>query len=114
MTAAGSATIDPYESIGPTFQTTGYGWGTYLWGDSTWGTARTISDVTLDPGLWSLDNFGEVLVATIHNGKTFTWNAGAAGARSVRASTSTTDFSTSANPTASIMTCIDRDRHYFI
>ena len=77
MTAAGSATIDPYESVGPTFQTTGYGWGTYLWGDSTWGTARTVSDVTLDPGIWSLDNFGEVLVATIHNGKTFTWDAGA-------------------------------------
>ena len=30
MTAAGSATIDPYELVGPTFQTTGYGWGTYL------------------------------------------------------------------------------------
>ena len=114
MTAAGSATIDPYEIVGPTFQTTGYGWGTYLWGDSTWGTARTISEVTLDPGIWSLDNFGEVLVATIHNGKTFTWNAGAVGARTIRASTSTTNFATTNNPTASIMTLVsDRDRHLF-
>ena len=32
--------------------------------------------ITLEPGLWSLSNFGEVLVATIANGKTFTWNAG--------------------------------------
>ena len=32
--------------------------------------------VTLDPGNWSLDNFGQVLVATIFNGKTFTWDAG--------------------------------------
>ena len=33
------------------------------------GTARATSDVTLDPGNWSLDNFGQVLVATIFNGK---------------------------------------------
>ena len=113
-TGTGSATILPYEVIGPTFQTYGYGWGTYLWGDSTWGTERTTSDVVLDPGLWSLDNYGEVLVATIRNGKTFTWDAGAATPRSIRASTSTTSYSTSANPTASLMTLVsDRDRHLF-
>ena len=114
MTTAGAATIDPYELVGPITQTVGYGWGTYLWGDSTWGTARTTSNVVLDPGNWSLDNFGEVLVATIHNGKTFTWNAGATNARTVRASTSTSSFATTNNPTASIMTLVsDRDRHLF-
>jgi len=40
------------------------------------GTERTTSNVILDPGNWSLDNFGEILVATIRDGKTFTWNAG--------------------------------------
>ena len=30
--ASGSASINPYEEVGPTFQTAGYGWGTYLWG----------------------------------------------------------------------------------
>ena len=64
-------------------QTVGYGWGTYIWGDSTWGTERSTSTVTLAPGNWSLDNFGEVLVATIFNGKTFTWNAGAANPRTI-------------------------------
>ncbi len=103
-TGAGAATINPYVEIGPTFQTKGYGWGTYLWGDSTWGTERTTSTVTLDPGNWSLDNFGEVLVATIFNGQTFTWNAGATNPRTIRASTSTSSFSTSANPTASRFT----------
>ena len=34
-TATGAATIKPYVLVGPTFQTRGYGWGTYLWGDST-------------------------------------------------------------------------------
>ena len=110
----GSATVQPYVIVGPTFQTAGYGWSTYLWGDSTWGTARTVSNVILDPGNWSLDNFGEVLVATIHDGKTFTWDAGTTNPRSIRASTSTSGFSTSANPTASRFTLVsDRDRHLF-
>jgi hypothetical protein len=77
MTAAGSCVVNPYYVVGPTTQTVGYGWGTYTWGDSTWGTERSTSSVTLDPGNWSLDNYGQVLVATIFDGRTFTWNAGA-------------------------------------
>ena len=73
---------------------------------SDWGEAVLASEVTLEPGLWSLDNFGQVLVATIANGKTFTWNAGAASPTTVRASTSTSGFSTSANPTASRLSLI--------
>jgi hypothetical protein len=104
----GSAQIDPYIIVGPTFQTSGYGWGTYVWGNSTWGTERTISNVVLDPGIWSLDNFGEILVATIHNGKTYTWNAGASSPRSNRATLM------SGAPTASRLTLVsDRDRHLF-
>jgi hypothetical protein len=114
MTAAGAVTVNPYVIIGPTTQTTGYGWGTSTWGASTWGTARATSNVVLDPGNWSLDNFGEVLVATIFDGKTFTWNAGATNARTIRASSSTSGFSTSANPTATRFTLVsDRDRHLF-
>ena len=114
ITAGGSATVNPYVEVGPTFQTAGYGWGTDTWSTSTWGTERTTSDVILDPGNWSLDNFGEVLVATIFGNKTFTWNAGASNARSIRASTATTNFSTSNNPTSSRLTQVsDRDRHLF-
>ena len=114
ITAAGSATVNPYVEVGPTFQTAGYGWGTDTWSTSTWGTERTVSNVTLEPGNWSLDNFGEVLVATITGNKTFTWNAGASNARTIRASTSTSGFSTSNNPTSSRLTQVsDRDRHLF-
>ncbi len=112
--ASGSASINPYEAVGPTFQTAGYGWGTYQWNTGTWGTARTVSNVILDPGNWSLDNFGEVLVATIFNGKTFTWNAGAGAPRAIRASQTTTNFNTTNNPTKSRLTLVsDRDRHLF-
>ena len=114
MTAAGAATVNPYVKVGPIFQTIGYGWSTSTWNTSTWGTERDTSSVTLDPGNWSLDNYGQVLVATIRDGKTFTWNAGAANARTIRASTSTSGASTSANPTASRLTQVsDRDRHLF-
>jgi len=108
MSTAGSAQIDPYVFIGPVFQTAGYGWGTDTYSASTWGTARTVSNVILDPGIWSLDNFGQILIATIHNGKTYTWDAGAAGARSTRAAIMT------GAPTASRFTLVsDRDRHLF-
>jgi hypothetical protein len=104
----GSAQIDPYVFVGPTFQSAGYGWGTYLWGEEAWGTERTTSNVILDPGLWSLDNFGQILVATIHNGKTFTWDAGATTPRGNRATVM------SGAPTASKLTQVsDRDRHLF-
>jgi hypothetical protein len=104
----GSAQIDPYVIVGPTFQTAGFGWGTDTWGSDTWGTESATSDVILDPGLWSLDNFGQILTATIHNGETFTWNAGAATPRANRATLM------SGAPTKTILTQVsDRDRHVF-
>ena len=107
-TATGSATVNPYEIVGPTFQTAGLGWGTSTWGSSTWGTASATSNVTLDAGLWSLDNFGQILIATIHNGKTFTWNAGAVSPRAQRA------VVMASAPTKSRLTQVsDRDRHVF-
>ena len=107
-TATGSATVNPYEIVGPTFQTAGLGWGTDTWGSSTWGTASATSNVILDPGLWSLDNFGQILIATIHNGKTFTWNPGVATPRANRATVM------SGAPTKTRLTQVsDKDRHLF-
>jgi len=104
----GSAQIDPYVVVGPTFQTAGFGWGTDTWGSDTWGTGSATSNVILDPGLWSLDNFGQILIATIHNGETYTWNAGAASPRANRATIM------SGAPTKTLLTQVsDRDRHVF-
>ncbi len=193
MTAAGSASINPYEEIGPTIQTYGYGWGTGTWsgnvsgaqtttlngallndtngtggsgtsitltsatgfsatggtilvdqeiitytgvssndltgitrgtqGTSTaahsngatvteitnfigWGNPTTTTQVILDPGTWSLDNFGEQLIATVKDGKTFTWNPGVSNPLTVRATVMV------GAPTASRLTITsDRDRH---
>jgi hypothetical protein len=78
------------------------------------GSAVQASTVTLEPGLWSLSNFGEVLVATIANGKTFTWNAGAANPTGTRASTSTSGFETTNNPTATRVTLISPTTRHLI
>ena len=106
VSTGGSLSIKPYEPVGPRAQSYGYGWGIGTWGNGNWGEAAAASDVTLEPGLWSLDNFGQVLVATILNGKTFTWNAGAGSALTTRASTTTSGFSTASNPTASRVSLI--------
>ena len=81
---------------------------------SGFGSAVQASTVTLEPGLWSLSNFGEVLVATIANGKTFTWNAGAANPTGNRAATNTSGFETTNNPTATRVTLISPTTRHLI
>ena len=114
VSTGGSLSIKPFEPVGPRAQSYGYGWGIDTWGTGNWGEAASASNVSLEPGLWSLSNFGEVLIATIGNGKTFTWNAGAASALSNRASTTTSNFQTTNNPTASRVTLISPTTRHLI
>ena len=100
--------------MGPAAQSYGYGWGTDTWVSGAWGEASPASDVSLEPGLWSLSNFGEVLVATIANGKTFTWNSGDAARLTTRASTTTSGFVTTSNPTASRITLVSPTTRHLI
>ena len=65
-----------------------------------WGAAVAASTTTLEPGLWSFDNYGDVLLANIANGKIYTWDASIAARFTTRASTSTTDYETTSAPTA--------------
>jgi hypothetical protein len=79
-----------------------------------WGSAVLASTTTLEPGLWSLDNYGDVLVATIANGKTFTWNSSIAARLSTRASQTTFGFQTTDNPVASRLTLISPTTRHLI
>ena len=114
VSTGGSLSVKPYETVGPAEQSYGYGWGIDTWGTGNWGEAASASNVSLEPGLWSLSNFGQVLVATIANGKTFTWNAGIAARLTTRASTLTSGFSTSANPTATRVTLVSPTTRHLI
>ena len=106
VTAGGTITTNPYETVGPLASTFGYGWGAGTWNLSTWGTPRTASNTIIDAGSWSLDNFGELLIATIKDGKTFKWDPNAGAGVSTRATV------ISGNPTATVLTRVsDRDRH---
>ena len=72
----------------------------------SWGEASGEAEVNLEPGNWSLDNFGEILIATVRNNKTFEWVPSATDALSTRATVVST------NPIQSVMTMVsDRDRH---
>jgi len=114
VSTGGSLSVKPYETVGPAEQSYGYGWGIDTWGTGNWGEAASASNVSLEPGLWSLSNFGQVLVATIANGKTFTWDAGIAARLTTRSSTSTSGFSTSANPTATRVTLVSPTTRHLI
>jgi len=106
MTAQGSSNVVPYYVVGPLVATLGYGWGSGLWGDLTWGTERTTASAVIDSANWSLDNWGEDLIATIRNGSSFIWYPNGGAGLLDRATLIPN------NPTASVMSIVsDRDRH---
>ena len=49
-----------------------------------WGEAAS-GDLVIDPGLWSIDNFGDKIISLIHNGPVFEWNSNASNATATRA-----------------------------
>jgi len=106
VTAGGTITTNPYVTVGPVSSTFGYGWGAGTFGLSTWNTPRSVSNTDIEVGSWSLDNFGEILIATIKNGSTFEWDPNAGAGVSTRATIIAN------NPTATVLTRVsDRDRH---
>jgi len=49
-----------------------------------WGEAAS-GDLVLEPGMWSLDNFGDKAICLIHDSAVFEWNSASATAESTRA-----------------------------
>ena len=93
-------------TTGPSTSTFGYGWGTLTWGESTWDTARASSDVVVSARNWSLDNFGEDLIATVLNGGTFIWDtSGGVGSRATALSNA---------PTASRFSLVSTDTRHLL
>jgi hypothetical protein len=115
VATGGTMTVQPYAYIGPAEQTYGYGFGVGPYGGNTgWGEAVLASTVTLEPGLWSLDNYGDVLIATIANGKTFTWDSSLAARLTTRASQLTVGYETTLNPVASRATLVSPTTRHLI
>ena len=81
---------------------------------SGWGEAADAATVTLEPGLWSLSNFGDVLIATIANGKTFSWDASIVARLTTPAAQNTSGYETNSNPTATRVTLISPTTRHLI
>lgn len=107
ITAQGSTDAAFQINPGPELSTSAYGWGTDGWSVGGWGSPSSVSNVTLEARQWSLDNFGEDLIATALNGGTFQWDT---------SSGVSTRASAIANaPTASRLSLVSTpDRHLII
>ena len=51
----------------------GSGWGSSTWGDSTWGSGTGLGDIT-QLRLWSIDNFGDDMIANVRQGNIYYWD----------------------------------------
>jgi hypothetical protein len=49
-----------------------------------WGEAAS-GDLIIEPGMWSIDNFGDKAICLIHNGQVFSWDSSLSNATTTRA-----------------------------
>ena len=106
----GTAVIGAYQiNTGLDSSASGSGWGAGVWGRGTWSSP---ADVTI-PGaqlrLWSMDNFGEDLIANVRGGGIYYWNTSSGtGTRAVDIAS----LSGNNQPeVANIVLVSERDRH---
>jgi hypothetical protein len=107
VTTSGSATAAFQINIGEDTAVRGTGWGAGSWSFSTWGTPRPTGVITERSRIWALDNFGEDLIATIVNGKTYYFDT---SAFKVPRNTRATEL-TNAPTQSNFMLVSSRDRH---
>lgn len=71
----GAAVTYQYEiSVGSENSVVGLGWGAGAWNASTWGTARLVSNFLAMARIWSLDNWGEDMIACPRSGGIYRWD----------------------------------------
>lgn len=75
-TSGGGSSVDAEYDIntGTEDNTFDTGWGTGSWSRGAWGSSSTAVQVS-DLRTWSLDNWGEDLIATIRNGAIYYWDS---------------------------------------
>lgn len=72
----GAATVGEYQiNVGLNTVTFGNGWGVDPYSDGGWGDPGSSSIASGQLRVWSQDNFGEDLLANVHNGGVYYWDA---------------------------------------
>lgn len=75
-TGGGASVAYSYEiNIGAPNSVGGFGFGASVFNESTWGTARTTTTVTLALRYWSLTNWGEDLLASPSGDQLYAWDS---------------------------------------
>ena len=79
----GGSTIGAYQiSVGLDVFVSGTGWSAGAWGSGTWGSTSSLA-ANNQLRLWSIDNFGEDLIANVRAGGIFFWDFSSASQRAV-------------------------------
>lgn len=74
-TGGGSVMVEYDINVGLESASQAHGWGTCTYGTGTYGTRRgNCSGLTLPLRIWSLDNFGEDLIASPRGGAVYWWD----------------------------------------
>lgn len=84
----------------------GIGWGTGTWSQETWNTPRTVSSTVRPLRTWSLDNWGEDLIAVPRGGSVYWWDRGTG-------SNARANVLVNAPENVNYMIISQRDRHLF-
>ena len=94
-------------SIGAERSAFGFGWGTGAWNAGAWNTPRTTSAISLDASYWSMDTFGEDLLAIRDDNALYRWD--------LSSGTGTRAQKVSQAPTANrVLLVSSPDRHIFL
>ena len=71
--ATGEVTINFLLPVGTSTAVTGLGWNAGYYGQGGYGEPKTQSDITILPRQWTLDTWGEDLVAGLRGGRVYYW-----------------------------------------
>ncbi len=105
----GSSVVGAYQiNVGLDTYVSGLGWGSGYWGQSTWGGGT--SGFAAQLRLWTLDNFGEDLIACPRLGQIYYWDF--SSGLSTRAIPLSSLSDASDTPTAAMQVLVsEKDRH---
>ena len=106
----GSSTVGAYQiNAGLGDVALGSGWGAGTWSRGTWGSAADVSVPGANLRLWSMDNFGEDLLANVRGGGIYYWDTSTGTA--TRAVNITSLSGHNQPQVANIVLVSERDRH---
>jgi len=108
----GSNTVAAYQiNTGLDAAAAGSGWGAGVWSRGTWSSAANVTVPGANVRLWSMDNFGEDLLANVRGGGIYYWDTSAG--TSVRAVDITSLSGNNQPQVANVVLVSERDRHVF-